>query len=54
MGVTAVTDQREVVEKILRHLGLWNRTPPIAAPAPDRTRTPGVDSMTDYENVVTR
>ncbi len=30
MRVIAVIDQREVVEKILRHLGLWNGTPPLA------------------------
>ena len=55
-------DQRQVVEKILRHLGLWNGTP-LVAPArapPDAdtgpwTREPcaDVDPMPDYENVLT-
>jgi hypothetical protein len=62
MRVIAVIDQREVVEKILRHLGLWSGTPPLA-PArspPDGadgpwTREPfdDVDPMPDYENVLT-
>lgn len=30
MRVIAVIDQREVVERILRHLGLWSGTPPLA------------------------
>ncbi len=62
MRVIAVIDQRQVVEKILRHLGQWNGTP-ILAPArapPDAnagpwTREPcdDVDPMPDYENVLT-
>ncbi len=58
--VIAVIDQRLVIEKILRHLGQWNGTPPLA-PArspPDAgawTREPceDVDPMPDYENVLT-
>ena len=60
MRVIAVIDQRLVIEKILRHLGQWNGTPPLA-PArspPDAgawTREPcdDVDPMPDYENVLT-
>lgn len=62
MRVIAVIDQREVVEKILRHLGLWSGTP-LLAPArapPDtnhgpwtRERFDDVDPMPDYENVLT-
>jgi hypothetical protein len=62
MRMIAVIDQRAVVEKILRHLGLWNGTP-LLAPArapPDAdagpwTREPceDVDPMPDYENVLT-
>jgi hypothetical protein len=55
-----VIDQRVVIEKILRHPGQWNGTPPLA-PArspPDAgasTREPcaKVDPMPDYENVLT-
>ena len=62
MRVIAVIDQREVVEKILRHLGLWSGTPPLAparSPPADAdepwTREPcdDVDPMPDYENVLT-
>jgi hypothetical protein len=51
-----------VIEKILRHLGLWSGTPPLApARAPPDTdagpwtREPcdDVDPMPDYENVLT-
>ena len=61
MRVIAVIDQRTVVEKILRHLGLWSGTP-LLAPArapPDAdgtwTREPcdDADPMPDYENVLT-
>ena len=55
--VIAVIDQPEVVQKILRHLGLWNggsgwvsaRPPPsewIREPCAD------VDPRPDYENVL--
>ncbi len=40
MRVIAVIDQREVVEKILHHLGLWNGTPPLA---PARSSPVGAD-----------
>ncbi len=62
MRVIAVIDQREVVEKILRHLGLWSGTPLLAsarAPADANvgpwTREPcdDVDPMPDYENILT-
>ena len=62
MRVSAVIDQPEVVEKILRHLGLWSSTPP-RLPARDPTearagpwiRLPfdDVDSPPEYENVLT-
>jgi hypothetical protein len=58
MRVIAVIDQPAVVEKILRHLGLWS-SPPRAAPArtscedwryePDPAAAP----MPDYESVFT-
>ncbi len=61
MRVIAVIDQRQVVEKILRHLSQWNGTPPMA-PArrpPDadtgswtRELCDDVDPMPDYENVL--
>ena len=62
MRVIAVIDQREVVGRILRYLGLWRGTPPLAparaSPRPDTgpwTREPcdDVDPMPDYENVLT-
>ncbi len=62
MRVIAVIDQCAAVEKILRHLGLWSGTPPLApARAPPDgdadpwTREPcaDVDPMPDYENVIT-
>ena len=62
LRVIAVIDQRAMVEKILRHLGLWSGTP-LLAPArgpPDAdagpwTREPydDVDPMPDYENILT-
>ena len=62
LRVMAVIDPRAVIEKILRHLGLWSGTPPLAParapPAADAgpwTRAPfdDVDPMPDYENVLT-
>jgi len=62
MRVIAVIDQREVVEKILRHLGLWSggarlvaaRAPPDTAAGPwIREPFDDVDPMPDYENVLT-
>jgi len=62
MRVIAVIDQRAVVEKILRHLGLWSgtpllapaRAPPDADPGPwIREPCDDVDPMPDYENVLT-
>jgi hypothetical protein len=62
MRVIAVIDQPEVVEKILRHLGLWHgaspqracRAPPEGDIEP-RNWEPfdDVDPMPDYENVFT-
>ena len=61
MRVIAVIDQRVVVEKILRHLGLWTgipalasaRSPPGVGDGP-WTREPfdDLDPMPDYENVL--
>jgi hypothetical protein len=39
-----------VVEKTLRHLGLWSGTPTLA---PAREPCDDVDPMPDYENVLT-
>ena len=61
MRVIAVIDQCVVVEKILRHLGLWTGIPALAsARSPPRvadgplTREPfdDADPMPDYENVL--
>ena len=57
MRVIAVIDQKEVIEKILRHLGLWsvpNPTPPRSPPQ-DWVQEPcqDVDPMPEYENVLT-
>ena len=58
----AVIDQRLVIGEILRHLGLWNGTPPLAparappdANAGPWTREPcdEVHPMPGYENVLT-
>ena len=60
MRVIAVIDQRVVVEKILRHLGLWTEPQPLSQARPP-PGTPGpltyepcldVDPMPDYENVL--
>jgi hypothetical protein len=60
MRVIALIDQPAVVEKILRHLGLWTDStaksqarPPPAGPGP-WTYEPctDVDPMPDYENVL--
>jgi hypothetical protein len=62
LRVIAVIDQRAVIEKILRHLGLWSGTPPLAparsppvAGARPWTRElfDDVDPMPDYENILT-
>lgn len=62
MRVIAVIDQRVVIEKILRHLGQWSGTPPLApararpnADAGSWIREPcdDVDPMPDYENALT-
>ena len=41
MRVIAVIDQREVIEKIFRHLGLWSGTPPLALARSRQRQTPG-------------
>ena len=60
MRVLAVIDDRQIAEKILRHLGVWAglggsaaRPPPRFAPGP-WTYEPcdDVDPMPDYENVL--
>ena len=62
LRVMAVIDQRAVIETILRHLGLWSGTPPLALarspPAADAgpwTREPfdDVAPCPTYENVLT-
>jgi len=62
MRVIAVMDQRAVIERILRHLGLWSggqtlapaRAPPDAHAGPwIREPCDDVDPMPDYENVLT-
>ena len=60
MRVIAVIDDRRVVEKILRHLGVWcggpllrtGRSPPGDGPW-SRVPYGDVDPMPDYENVLT-
>ena len=55
----AVIDQPRVIEKILRHLGLWSGPSKVARPSPDSQRTwhyePCDDAvpMADYQNVFT-
>ena len=60
MRVIAVIDQPAVIEKILRHLGLWggpspkraSRAPPAPnAQPPSWEPDDDVDPMSDYENV---
>ena len=58
MRVTAVINDPQVVEKILRHLGVWHDPPaglsPPGATGPYTYEPCGdVDSMPDYENVLT-
>jgi hypothetical protein len=61
MRVIALIDQPEVVEKILRHLGLWTRsTAKSKARSPPTAHEPwtyepctDVEPMPDYENVLT-
>ncbi|MGZ4964360.1 MAG: IS91 family transposase [Limisphaerales bacterium] len=57
MRVIAVIDQPEVVERILRHLGMWSGGggSAVARPPPQEwTREPcdDIDPMPDYENVL--
>ena len=57
MRMLAVIDQPHVIEKILRHLGLWSGLPPPTGtgPPPDAlTYEPfqDVDPMPNYENVL--
>ena len=58
MTVIAVIDDPRVVQKILRHLGVWHAPPR----PPTRSAIPGpytyepcdeADPMPDYENVLT-
>ena len=65
MRVVAVIDDRRVVEKILRHLGVWHDPPARRSLGPPRPPPEGlpdpyacepckdVDPMPDYENVLT-
>ena len=46
MRVIAVIDQRAVIEKILRHLGQWNGTPPLACPFASKRCGGAVDPRT--------
>ena len=57
MRVLAVIDDRQIAEKILRHLGVWSM-PARPPPGPAReawTYVPceDVDPIPDYENVLT-
>ena len=59
MRVIAIIDDRRIVEKILRHLGVWGG-PPLAGqgrapPSGPVTYEPygDVDPMPEYENVLT-
>ncbi len=60
MRVIAIIDDRRVLEKILRHLGLWcggpllraGHSPPADGPW-SRVPYADVDPMPDYENVLT-
>ena len=52
----AVIDQRLVIEKILRHLGQWNGTPPLAparAP-PDADAGPWTRSPREMEQATSQ
>ena len=58
MTVIAVIDDPRVVQRILRHLGVWHAPPKV--PARTTLRGPytsepcdDVDPMPDYENVLT-
>ena len=61
MEVLAVIHQRVVIERILRHVGLWSGTPrlapsraPPAEQAEHRSSPDDMsDPMPDYENVYT-
>lgn len=58
MRVIAVIDQPRVIQKILRHLGLWHDPPvPRSHPGDSEpyTRHPcdDVDPMPEYEDVLT-
>jgi hypothetical protein len=61
MRVIAIIDNRQVVEKILRHLGLWTERQPLAQarPLPDSKIRRSTSSfilshnMPEYENVLT-
>jgi hypothetical protein len=56
MRVIAVIDQRAVVEKILRHLGLWSGTPSLA-PArspPTDADEPWTRSPHEMEHAISR
>ena len=56
MGVIAVIDQKEVIERILRYLGLWCGPDEAGARSPPREylHEPWLeDSMPEYENVLT-
>ena len=58
MRVIALIDDPRLVEKILRHLGVWHdppaRTVPSGLPGPyTREACPDFEPMPDYENVLT-
>ena len=58
MRVIALIDDRRVVEKILRHLGVWHDPPLRPAPqGPPASCTyepsADVDQTPDYENLLT-
>jgi hypothetical protein len=59
MRMIAVIDQPKVIEKMLRHLGLWSGLLPPTGPGPPAPPNPlryepfdDVDPTPDYENVL--
>jgi len=51
MRIVALIDDREVIERILRHLGLWNRRARDSATGHPgkRSSSPGSTTLPDYD-----